>query len=465
MEVQFLSREVEERLSYEAAIYVSNELKKLKIILVPSILKESFFDFESPYVIWYGSRVSAKSYYKAIQMLYKCEHQTYYRGIFARQTKTDARDSQFQLFKDIITSFYPWLMDEFTIRETTMTIIHNKTGHFLKGASFEDPPRSLSEYTDFWVDEPITHNKGSIDRADLLDISGTLRNSFGMKSQKHLTFNPISEDTFIYTDFFSDKKVFPSAVTLMNYQDNPFCPPEKIEEFEFIKEVDPDRYEVDALGKWGMVKPDKLFFYNFNAKKHELETIEINENLPICLSFDFNVTLSCLAGQVSIYDRYVRKIKEWHDKDEASDMDLGELLFDIVETFGRDRVYLVTGDGTGGARSGITKGKISAWTTIFQWMENNNIQFENHVPSVNLGHYNSKRVCNSLLKIEEDILYSKTGCPMTLKDIKKMEQDSSGGYNKKLAEAKGYGHLGDCERYFNHVFCFDLWNEYLNLDD
>lgn len=461
MEVQFLSREIEESLSYEAAIYVSNELKKLKIILAPSILKDVFFDFESPYVIWYGSRVSAKSYYKAIQMLYKCENQTYYRGLFARQTQKDARDTQFQLFKDIITKFYPWLQNDFLIKESTMSILHIKTGHFIKGASFQEPPRSLAEYTDFWVDEPITRD-ACIDRADLLDISGTLRNSFGMKSQKHLTFNPISEDTFIYTDFFSDKKVFPAGITLMNYQDNPFCPPEKIEEFEFIKEVDPDRYEVDALGKWGIVKPDKLFFYNFDKKKHEVEDIEINDNLPICLSFDFNVTLSCLAGQVSVYDRYVRKIKEWHDP--KTQMDIPELLFDIVEYFGRNRTYLITGDASGNNKSAFTAGHASGFSIIFSWLQDNGIDYEDHVPSVNPSHYNSKIINNSLLKVEQDIKYSQKGCPITLNDIKKMEQDSSGGYNKKLAEAKGYGHVGDCERYFNHVFCYDLWNEYVKID-
>lgn len=462
MEVQFLSREIEESLSYEAAIYVSEELKKLKIILAPSILAKEFYNFNSDYAIWYGSRSSAKTYYKSIQLLYKAANQKYFRCLFARQTKTESRDTQFQLFKDIITKFYPWLNEEFTIRETTMTIIHNKSGNFLKGGSFEEPPRSLAEYTDFWVDEPITRT-GCIERADLLDISGTLRNSFGIKSQKHLTFNPISEDTFIYTDFFSDKKVFPAEIKLMNYQDNPFCPPEKIEEFKFIKEVDPDRYWVDGLGKWGIVKPDKLFFYNYEKKKHELDCeIDINDNLPICLSFDFNVTLSCLAGQVSIHDRYIRKIKEWHDP--KTQMDIPELLFDIVNTLGTHRTYLITGDASGNNKSAFTSGHASGFSIIFSWFEDNEIDYEDHVPRSNPSHYNSKIICNALMKIEQDMKYSTVGCPITTNDLKKMEQDSSGGYNKKLAEAKGYGHLGDCDRYFNHVFCYDLWNEYVKID-
>lgn len=145
-------------------------------------------------------------------------------------------------------------------------------------------------------------------------------------------------------------------------------------------------------------------------------------------------------------------------------MDIPELLFDIVEYFGRDRTYLITGDASGNNRSAFTSGHASGFTIIFNWFETNGINYEDHVPSVNPSHYNSKIINNSLLKVEQDIKYSKTGCPITLNDIKKMEQDSSGGYNKKLAEAKGYGHVGDCERYFNHVFCYDLWREYVNID-
>lgn len=462
MEVQFLSRENELKLSYKAAIYISNELKKLKIILVPSVFKDAFFDYQSPYVIWWGSRVSAKSYVKAIQMLYKATHQTYFRCLFARETQKDARDSQFLLFKDIITKDYPWLSQEFTIKETTMTIVHNKTGHFLKGASFEEPPRSLNEYTDFWVDEPITRNS-CISKADLLDISGTLRNKYGMKSQKHLTFNPISQDTFIYKDFFSDTKVFTAAITMSNFGDNPFCPPEKIEEFELIKLIDPERYEIDALGKWGIIKPETPFFYNFESKKHEVEHIDINDNLPICLSFDFNIVMSCLMGQVSIYDRYIRKIKDFRNP--TANFDLEEFVIDIITTIGLDKNYRITGDASGDNRGTFTRGHSSGFTIIFNTLDKLGVNYEDCLQQSNISHYNSKQICNALMKMEQDMKYSKSGCELTLNDIKKMEQDSAGGYNKKLAEAKGYGHLGDCERYFNHVFCLDLWKEYvLNIE-
>lgn len=458
MEVIFLKREVEKKLSYEQAIYISNELKKLHKILLPSVFEESFFDFDSPYKIYYGSRVSAKSYVKAIELLYKAVHQKYFRCLFARETQKDSRDTQFLLFKDIITKMYPWLASEFTIKESSMMIVHNKTGHFLKGASFEDPPRSLADYTDFWVDEPITR-KSCISRADLLDMSGTLRNSYGMASQKHLTFNPISDDTFIYTDFFSEKKVFPANITLANYGDNPFCPPEKIKEFEFIKLIDPERYKVDCLGHWGVIKPNTPFFYNYDSQKHEVDSIEINDNLPICLSLDFNVVMSCLMGQVSVHDGYVRKIKEWRNPE--ANWDIEELIVNIVNKIGLHREYLITGDASGDNRGTFTKGHASGFTIIFSKLTDMGVNFTDMVGTSNMSHYNSKQVNNTLLKVVDDIKYSRTGCPITISDIKKMEQDSAGGYNKKLAEAKGYGHLGDCERYFNHVFCRDLWSDYV----
>lgn len=462
MEVQFLSRDNELKLSYEAAIYVSNELKKLKVILVPNVFKETFFDYQSPYVIWWGSRVSAKSYVKAIQMLYKATNQSYFRCLFARETQKDARDSQFLLFKDIITKDYPWLADEFTIKESTMTIVHNKTGHFLKGASFEEPPRSLNEYTDFWVDEPITRNS-CISKADLLDISGTLRNKHGMKSQKHLTFNPISQDTFIYKDFFSENKVFTAAITMSNYGDNPFCPPEKIEEFELIKIIDPDRYAIDALGKWGIIKPDKPFLHRYVPSKHETdESIQVNDNLPILLSFDFNIKLSCLVGQVSVYDKHIRLIKEFHD--DTADMDIFEYIPHIINYFGVHREYHITGDATANAGSAWTKGNSSGWGIIFNILEKMNVNYTKSVPTSNPSHYNTKVICNSLIAMTEDFLISSKDCPTTTDDFKKMELDSAGAYNKALAEKKGYGHMGDCGRYFMHVFCYDLWKEYAVLE-
>lgn len=235
-----------------------------------------------------------------------------------------------------------------------------------------------------------------------------------------------------------------------------------IDKYESQKEIDYHWYSINVLGEWGVIVPDKPFFYNYKPEKHETtESIPINDNLPICLSFDFNVVLSCLAGQVSVYDRYIRKIKEFHDP--SANMDLPEFIDYIVSYFGKERRYLITGDASGNNKSAFTSGHSSGFSIIFNKLRELGVDFEDMVPTSNPSHYNSKLICNYILGKETDWLISATDCPITCNDYKRMEQDSSGGLNKKHADANNYGHCGDTARYFDHVFLYDLWKEYVNL--
>ncbi|MBL0323654.1 MAG: hypothetical protein IPP61_00470 [Cytophagaceae bacterium] len=235
-----------------------------------------------------------------------------------------------------------------------------------------------------------------------------------------------------------------------------------IDKYESQKEIDYHWYSINVLGEWGVIVPDKPFFYNFKPDKHETtESIAINDNLPICLSFDFNVVLSCLAGQVSVYDRYVRKIKEFHDP--SANMDLPEFIDYIVSYFGKERRFLITGDASGNNKSAFTSGHSSGFSIIFNKLRELGVDYEDMVPTSNPSHYNSKLICNYILGKETDWLISATDCPITCNDYKRMEQDSSGGLNKKHADANNYGHCGDTARYFDHVFLYDLWKEYVNL--
>ncbi|MDQ5928844.1 MAG: phage terminase large subunit [Bacteroidota bacterium] len=235
-----------------------------------------------------------------------------------------------------------------------------------------------------------------------------------------------------------------------------------IDKYESQKEIDYHWYSINVLGEWGVIVPDKPFFYNYKPEKHETtESIPINDNLPICLSFDFNVVLSCLAGQVSVYDRYIRKIKEFHDP--SANMDLPEFIDYIVSYFGKERRYLITGDASGNNKSAFTSGHSSGFSIIFNKLCELGVDFEDMVPTSNPSHYNSKLICNYILGKETDWLISATDCPITCNDYKRMEQDSSGGLNKKHADSNNYGHCGDTARYFDHVFLYDLWKEYVNL--
>jgi phage terminase large subunit len=133
-----------------------------------------------------------------------------------------------------------------------MKVTCNRNGNFLTGGSFEQPDtlRSVADPTDFWAEEPITRGS-EIKRQDFFDIVGSLRNSFGLQTQFHFTFNPISKLTWIYKDFF-EAQLYDVETVFANYWDNPFCPQSTIDFLESLKTLDPKRYEVDALGNWGV---------------------------------------------------------------------------------------------------------------------------------------------------------------------------------------------------------------------
>lgn len=446
-------------ISYKKAIEISNYFKDYETIVLSKHYETDFFDFETEYPIWYGSRVSAKSYVKAVQLLYKASTQKYFRGLFTRETQKDARESQYQLFEDLITKIYPFLQDEFILETSKMRVTH-KNGNFLKGASFENLPRSLAEYTDFWVDEPITR-KSSISRTDLLDISGTLRNSFGMKSQKHLTFNPISKTTFIYTDFFGENKLFDTKVLLCNYQHNVFCPPEKIKELEWYKDIDLQRYLVDSLGQWGDPKPDDPFFTAL--KDYNFGSVTYNPKKPVWISWDFNKNSTAIVAQR--YDEY-EPCRPWGFKHEGigalgiieeyqvnsiGDEAFMEMAKNLFRKYKHEKIF-ITGDRSG-KQTGA--GRLSAYVTLQRALveiglpeDPNYFEFIG-IAGSNLPHDISRIRCNFALNYYKENFIIDESCTNLWSDMNRMETDGAGGLNKKLMENSNprFGDHGDTIRY------------------
>lgn len=245
-----------------------------------------------PYSIWYGGRGSAKSWTKAIHFLCRASQAEYFRCVFARDTQKNVRGSQYQLFKDIISRF-GCFANQFSLHETTMKITHKASGNFLIGGSFEQPDslRSVADPTDFWAEEPITREY-AIQRQDFLDIVGSLRNPHGIAPRFHFTFNPISKSTWIYQDFFQDNLYDGLVETLfVNYWDNPFCPQSTIDFLESLKRLDPKRYEVDALGNWGIAY-EGLIYPDYESVNSD----EMPETQFYGLDFGYNDPCALIEG-------------------------------------------------------------------------------------------------------------------------------------------------------------------------
>jgi phage terminase large subunit len=289
---------------------------------------------------------------------------------------------------------------------------------------------------------------------DFLEITRRARGIKGI--QIVLVFNPVNIEHWIKNLLF-DTPSYRAKTDIIHatYRDNKFLTEDDIMALEMLKDISQYDYDVYVLGKWGVIRPDDPFFYNFDDRKHVREC-SINKFLPIYLSFDFNIVNSCIAGQVSVSERYVRVLKEWHKKG----LDLEDLVIDIVNEYGVNRQYVITGDASGNSGSALTKGNIGAYEIIKKTLKEIGVEnAEFRVPNSNLGLLNSKTICNTILKKEED-LFLDNNCTQTKNDIMRMKQSSDGGLDKKDANAKDYGHLGDCFRYFLANFCMDLFKSY-----
>jgi len=442
--------------THQEAIELSAQAAKDGMILIPHHYKNDFYDTKSEYKIDYGSRVSAKSWVKCLEFLHRCDTHNYFRGIFARQTQKDAKDSQFQLFKDLITNKFPFLQDYFEIRHTIMEIKH-KNGNFAKGFSFEKPARSIAEFTDLWIDEPITRN-GSVGRSDLLDLKGTLRNSYNVPSQVHLTFNPISKQTWIYKDFF-EKKIFKNTkVKQCNFEHNVFAPPDKVQEFLDYKEIDPDRYQCDALGNWGDIKSDNPFFLHTNRIMFKDHKIIDMEDLYESFDFNFDPTTVIYAQLIYGYGLLI------HDCIQAKGTEnLCHETKHIV--FGHAGRVLVTGDFSGNQRSAVGGIQSGQEITDFLHVE----KTHEILPSNFIGtrHVNplihlSRDLCNNVMYKIPVYFNNNEGCRNLFEDLKKANTivDKSGKVSLFKNRELGFGmDMTDAFRYLLNAMFKNINND------
>lgn len=229
-----------------------------------------------------------------------------------------------------------------------------------------------------------------------------------------------------------------------------------IARYEKMREVDALWYDINVLGNWGVIKPEHPFFVNWSRDRMASKGLQLNQYLPVALSFDFNIAHSCIAGQFSLSERYIRILKEFH----LPGVDFIDFITRIVDHFGRDRKYIITGDASGNSSNALTRGNAGAYTTMFQTLDRLGVEYEEFIPTVNQSHINSSAINNAILYYEKNYFIDEDGCPETIADIERMRRAKDGGLDKTHANANNYGHLGDAFRYFNDVFLIDLYRDY-----
>jgi len=139
-----------------------------------------------------------------------------------------------------------------------MDIVCRLNGNMLLSGGLDDVDKlkSTPDITDIWIEEPIDR-RGSISSTDFTELDRRLRCPLA-SNHIHLTFNPISKESWIY-DYFFRSDAYAAFKLKTTYIDNHYSPAEQIRQFEILKEKKPDEYAVYALGEWGSLKQGLVF--------------------------------------------------------------------------------------------------------------------------------------------------------------------------------------------------------------
>jgi phage terminase large subunit len=212
------------------------------------------------YLLLYGGRDSAKSYFAAQKVIIDTMRKPYSRYILVRKAYAHIKDSQFQTIKDIILSY--GLMDFFVFIENPLRIIFKKNGNMIiaRGLDKEHKTKSIKDPTGVWYEE-----MNEIGFNDFIKTTTSLR---GGIIQEIATFNPEMETEWINSYFFPLKENYEKSdgnfhyvksirtdTTILHttYKDNCYVTPQSAELLESFKNIDENYYRIYTLGLWGGV--------------------------------------------------------------------------------------------------------------------------------------------------------------------------------------------------------------------
>lgn len=220
-------------------------------------------------------------------------------------------------------------------------------------------------------------------------------------------------------------------------KDNPALPTEYVKGLENLDEV---TKAIFVNGDWDIIDVQRPFAYAFDRFK-TVERLELNENEPVILSFDFNVDpITCVAGQS--YQRKIRILKEFR----LRNSDIFRLCEAIHQHFG-DRVFIVTGDASGSNRSAMTRGALNFYQIIKEELKLPRNAFK--VPTFNPSIKNSRVLLNSILEKHPDFKID-PGCQFLISDLQNVQTTNDGDIDKgKDAHST---HLLDGLRYYLWTF-------------
>lgn len=248
-----------------------------------------------------------------------------------------------------------------------------------------------------------------------------------------------------FQDLADNSRKYPNWATFqMATSTNPYISANELAEIK--SQLDPytwrQEFEAEFVNLTG-----KAFAYCFERDKHIVDYGVPKKNLPIYLSFDFNVDpITCIASQHAEDNSYIYTFVEF--RLESSDI---WKLCDAIKTKLDGFYFFVTGDASGKNRSAMTKDGMNYYTIIGNELDLVHQQF--NVPTVNPLVKNSRILCNSMLYRHPKVMIHPR-CEYLIKDIEFVQVKDNGDIDKDTN--KSLTHLLDTWRYYLNTYFSDF---------
>ena len=262
-------------------------------------------DYSYRYNVYYGGRGSGKTRFLLDLLVLKGlkERRTI---LLMRKTTASCKFSVWKELKEAVDRFK--LGKYFVFYESDYSAVCKINGTIFKcsGLDVAEKIKGFSEISDCLLEEATEF---TIEDFELID--GTVRSvKYRLPLQIYLAFNPVSKANWVYKRFGFDTGIIPpdTFVKKTTYLDNPHLSPDYLKRMENMRETNPTRWKIEALGDF--VSLDRLVFQNYTVE--EFDYTQITGQLLVGLDFGFITDPSVIVASIlNESEKTIHIFKEW----------------------------------------------------------------------------------------------------------------------------------------------------------
>ncbi len=270
-------------------------------------------DYSYRYNVYYGGRGSGKTRFVMDKLLIK--------GLTEKRTILLMR-KVYRKCKDSVWAELKAALDRMKVRkyfdlyegEYRAVCKLNGTVFKCEGLDEAEKIKGFFEVSDVLLEEGTEF---SLEDFELID--GTIRSvKYKLPLQLYVLFNPVAKSNWVYKRFGFDTNTTPDNTFILKttYLDNPHLSPDYLQRMEQMKETNPTRWRIEALGDF--VSLDKLIFQNYTVEDFDYKTIK--GELLLGMDFGFIADPSVIVASILDEDsKCIHIFKEWEGQGKTNE--------------------------------------------------------------------------------------------------------------------------------------------------